>query len=399
MAATNTFDALIVGAGPAGSWAAYRLAKAGARVAIMDGSHPREKPCGGGLTGRALALVRPALDPRRLAGVPIGGAIFTHGKRSAHIDLTPDTTGGPSLVVAGRRELDGALLSAAVEAGAELKPLRATDLRFAGGQWTIDARGGQYSASWLIGADGANSFVRRHVQRPFPRADLSIASGYFVYGQSSTDITIGFEDNPPGYLWSFPRRDHLAIGVCAQADISSSPALTAHVMRWIDRHHGANARVERYSWPIPSLGAEALERERPAGQRWMLVGDAAGLVDPITREGIFFALQSADFAADAILGQSDPAKHYTGRVRTEIHGELVRAAKLKARFFRPHFVDLLVAALSRSSRIRAVMADLVSGQQTYAGLRRRLLQTFEWRLMLELFGVNLIESAYLRPEV
>jgi geranylgeranyl reductase family protein len=399
MSATAIYDALIVGAGPAGSWAAYRLARAGARVAIMDGSHPREKPCGGGLTGRALALVAPALDAGLLSSVPIDRARFTHGKRWAKVELTKDDAGASPLVVAGRRELDGALLAAAVAAGADLKPLRATELRFAGGRWTIGARGSQYAASWLVGADGANSFVRRHVQRPFPRADLSIASGYFVHGHSSTEIIVDFEDDPPGYLWSFPRRDHLAVGVCAQADVSTSPALTEHVMRWIQRHVGSNAHVERYSWPIPSLSPEALARERPAGQRWMLVGDAAGLVDPITREGIFFALRSADFAADAILGRPDAAAHYTHRVRTEIHGELLRAARLKARFFRPHFVDLLVSALSRSGRVRAVMADLVSGQQTYEGLRRRLLKTLEWRLMLELFGFNLIESAHLRPEV
>jgi flavin-dependent dehydrogenase len=109
-------------------------------------------------------------------------------------------------------------------------------------------------------------------------------------------------------------------------------------------------------------------------------------VDPITREGIFFALRSADFAADALLGAHSAAERYCDRVRSDIYSELRRAARLKARFFKPHFIDLLVSALSRSARIRAVMADLVAGQQTYAGLRRRLLRTFELRLMLELFG-------------
>jgi flavin-dependent dehydrogenase len=127
-------------------------------------------------------------------------------------------------------------------------------------------------------------------------------------------------------------------------------------------------------------------RERPAGTRWMLVGDAAGLVDPITREGIYFALRSADFAVDALAANGDPALGYSHHVRTEIHQELVRAARLKARFFRPRFIDLLVSALERSSRIRAVMADLVAGRQSYLGLRRRLLKTLEWKLMFELFG-------------
>ncbi len=382
----SDFDVLIVGAGPAGAWTAYRLARAGARVAIVDGSHPREKPCGGGVTGRALTLVRPALDPDTLSSVAIDSATFMHGNRRAHVTLQPDDPDVPALVVAGRRELDGALLTAAVQSGATLIPSRATTVAAADDGWSVSTRTDRYLTSWLIGADGANSLVRRTVSRPFSRADLSIATGYFVRGHSSREIVVEFEDDPPGYLWSFPRPDHLAIGICAQADEGSSPALAERVSRWIAAHVDKNATVERYSWPIPSLGVDALTSECPAGERWLLMGDAAGLVDPITREGIYFALRSADFAADALLAASDIPTRYLDRVRTEIHGELMRAARLKARFFRPQFIDLLVAALARSARIREVMADLVAGQQTYEGLRRRLLKTFEWKLMLELFG-------------
>jgi geranylgeranyl reductase family protein len=386
MAQPEVFDALIVGAGPAGAWTAFRLARGGARVGIIDGSHPREKPCGGGITGRALAIVRPAVDPQALASVAIGTATFTHRDRTAQVRLQPDHPDYPALVVAGRRELDGALLAAAVAAGAELIPQRATEIRNGQGRWSVATRNDRFDASWLIGADGANSLVRRQVLRPFSRSDLSIAAGYFVRGHSARDIVVEFEDDPPGYLWAFPRPDHLAIGICAQADEGTSPVLSRRVQRWIGAHIGAGAPVERYSWPIPSLGERTLQRERPAGARWMLVGDAAGLVDPITREGIYFALRSADFAADALLAASGAAERYCSRVRADIHTELVRAARLKARFFQPQFIALLVGALSRSPRIRAVMADLVAGQQTYRGLRRRLLKTFELRLLLELFG-------------
>jgi geranylgeranyl reductase family protein len=385
----SRFDIAIVGAGPAGSWAAYRLARAGVRVLILDGSHPREKPCGGGVTGRALALVAPALDVRKVAAVDIAGATFTHGTRDADVPLGRDGTGYPPLLVVGRREFDGALLAAALEAGAELRPMRVTGLAQADDGWIIKTRDEEHSAGWLLGADGANSFVRRHVLAAFPRASLSIATGFFVRDHTSRDIVVAFEDAPPGYLWSFPRPDHLAVGLCAQADESASPALLQRVRAWIDRHVGSGATLDRYSWPIPSLGEAALGQEQPAGQRWMLLGDAAGLVDPITREGIFFALRSADLAADALVNVTnapDPAAAYAERIRTEIHSELIRAARLKARFFQPHFVDLLVAALARSGRIRAIMADLVAGRQTYEGLRRRLLMTLEWRLMLELFG-------------
>ncbi len=384
----SRYDVAVVGAGPAGAWTAFRLASAGAHVALFDPSHPREKPCGGGLTGRALRIVSAGLSAADVPGVRVTGAVFTHRQRHADIALTDDDTGDAPLVVASRREFDSALLGAACRAGACHLPIRVTDLRADAGGWTIATRDGTWSADWLVGADGTNSLVRRHVARPFSRADLSIAAGYFVHGRSSEDIAIEFEDAPPGYLWSFPRPSHLAVGACAQADQSSSSALFAIAERWIARH-AAGARdeeLQRYGWPIPSLGVKSIQQETPSGRGWMLVGDAAGLVDPITREGIYFALESGGFAADALLAGEDAARRYAERVRRSIHGELLRAARLRARFYQPHFTALLVSALGRSGRIRAIMADLVAGRQTYEGLRRRLLKTLEWRLMLELFG-------------
>jgi geranylgeranyl reductase family protein len=380
-----TCDVAIVGGGPAGCWAARRLARKGARVALIDGSHPREKPCGGGVTGRALELVRDAIDPAHVSAVAIETATFVDGHRRATMRLGADGAGSQQLAVVSRRDFDGALLRAAVAAGALLVEARATDVRRAKGGWTILTRRGTVQASWLVGADGPNSLVRRRVARAFRREDLSIACGYFVHGASSREITVAFEHDPPGYLWAFPRRDHIAVGVGAQADESSSAALLAIAGGWIARNiHQAGIRLERYSWPIPSLDEAALCRERPAGERWMLIGDAGGLVDPITREGIFFALASGEAAADS-LDAADPGPAYAARIRESIHHELRRAARLKTRFFERRFTALLVRALQRSPRIRAVMADLVAGEQPYRGLRRRLLRTFEVRLMWDLF--------------
>ena len=384
-AGMTTSDVGIVGAGPAGAWAAYRLARGGARVTLIDDSHPREKPCGGGLTGRALEIVRPAVDARSIAGVRIAGARFEHGGRQSTCRLTDHDGATASLVVASRRVFDGALLRAAVAAGAIHVTSRATHVERTPEGWRIVTRGGHVDCRWLIGADGPNSLVRRRVFRPLTRADLSIAAGYFVHGATSADIAIAFEDSPAGYLWSFPRSDHLAVGICAQADESTTPDLRARALGWIERSPVPGGTLTRYAWPIPSLTAAALARERPAGDGWMLVGDAAGLVDPITREGIFFAIQSADIAAGSLLAAGDPAIRFAVQVRDEIHAELRRAARLKARFFRPHFIGLLLRALQSSAPIGEVMADLISGRQTYRGLRRRLLSTFELRLMLDLY--------------
>lgn len=112
----------------------------------------------------------------------------------------------------------------------------------------------------------------------------------------------------------------------------------------------------------------------------MLLGDAAGLVDPITREGIYFALQSGAFAASALLSEN-PAREYDARIRETIHPELRRAARLKEAFFRPALTRLLIEALESSSAVRGVMVDLIAGRQPYATLKRRLLSTLEFGLM------------------
>ena len=377
-------DVAIVGAGPAGTAAAARLASAGAKVALLDWSHPREKPCGGGVTGRALALLGASVQGLT-QGVPIESATFTHRGRAVDLSLR-DETAGLRLAVVSRRIFDADLLARARAAGAVLRETRATEIQRAGRRWRIFTRDGEpIDARWVIGADGPGSLVRRRVSIPFDRADLSIAAGYYVHGATSTRIEIAFEEDPPGYLWSFPRPDHLAVGACAQADTATSADLMDLSARWLEQNVRGGTR-ERYSWPIPSLRAQTLERERPAGDGWFLAGDAAGLVDPITREGIFFALLSGVHAADSILHAPDPAAAYTQRLRDTIYSELLLAAQVKARFYRPRFIALLISALHRSRRIRGIMSDLVAGEQPYHTLKRRLLATLELRLMLELFG-------------
>ncbi len=373
-----TYDVAIAGAGPAGAWTACRLARGGARVAIVDASHPREKPCGGGVTGRALELIGRVGPLFR----DINRARFEQDGLSEAVALAAG-----SLAVTSRAAFDRWLLDAALEAGAELIPERVLDVTAGREEAAIRTDRRTVRAWWLVGADGAAGITRRKLWRPFRRDQISIATGFFARGVTASDIVVRFTDSPPGYAWSFPRLDHLAIGVCAQADAAGARALREWTRRWIDASGltRPGTALVPYSWPIPSLGPHDFDRERAAGPRWMLIGDAAGLVDSITREGIFFALQSADAAASAILARNDPAASYDGALRRDVYPELERAARLKASFFEPRFLRMLVGALERPA-IAAIMADLVAGRQPYRGLRRRLARTLEvglaWRFIV-----------------
>jgi geranylgeranyl diphosphate/geranylgeranyl-bacteriochlorophyllide a reductase len=363
-----TPDVAVVGAGPAGAWTACQLARAGARVTIFDPTHPREKACGGGVTGRALAMVsdtiRGCLTPTLVTHARFGDAVVP-------LD-------GEALVVASRASFDAALLAAAERAGASVNRSRVVDVQVDRDHVDVLTASGRHRASFLVGADGANSLVRRRVTRAFRRDQLSIATGFYARGVTSHEIVVEFVSDPPGYIWSFPRPDHLAIGICAQADAGvTATALRDRTARWIERTGIARrAALIPYSWPIPSLTAADFATLDVAGPRWLLIGDAAGLVDPITREGIFCALRSAHAAASALMAR-EPSAAYTARLQVDIVPELGRAARLKSGFFTPPFVQLLITALERSAAIRAVMADLIAGRQSYRALKWRLVKTFE----------------------
>jgi flavin-dependent dehydrogenase len=294
-----------------------------------------------------------------------------------------------ALLVADRATFDARLLAAAQQAGATLDRSRVTNVTLGPEGVLLDTTGGPCLASFVIGADGANSLVRRRVAAPFRRDQLSIATGFFAHGVTSHEIVVELTGDPPGYIWSFPRPTHLAIGICAQADAGATAgALRARTAAWIAATRIAlGARLEPYSWPIPSLSAKDFDTVELAGPRWALVGDAAGLVDPITREGIYFALASGQWIADALAG-GDEAHRYVSRVREDAVTELTRAARLKAGFFRPAFTGLMMRALQESEAIRAVMADLIAGRQPYASLKWRLFGTLEWRLALSALKVG-----------
>ena len=242
------FDVVVVGGGPAGAIAARDLARSGQKVAVVDGSHPREKACGGGLTGRALERIPFA----RADGLSIETVCFEAGGRAVRVAL-PDVS---HLRVYSRAALDASLLREAQDGGADVIASRVTGFVRHAKTWTVRTPLGDAQAPWLLGADGAGGVVRKQVFRPFERSQISIAAGSYVDGVEMREIAIAFIDTPRGYLWSFPRHGHLAVGTCAQADETTADEMHRVTDAWLDRYAPAQGRARRrYAWPIPSLTA------------------------------------------------------------------------------------------------------------------------------------------------
>lgn len=370
----------VVGGGPAGSLLAWRLARDGARVALFDASHPREKPCGGGLTRRALELLPPAPSGDPLPARAVGRCrLESCDGRAVEIGLEPP------VAIASRRELDAWLLRRAVEAGAAHHALRVVEADEDGVRTSDGAR---HRADVVAGADGAGSLVRRTFLGPVPTERRMMALGWYAPGDAPMVVRF---TRPPlaGYLWLFPRPDHVGVGICAP--LAQVP--TARLWEELEREVACSfpalldPDAPRYAHTIPSPAADPASLLEIAGRRWALVGDAAGLADPITGEGIGPALASAAELAATLREDGSPAR-YPGRVAEGFGRELLRAASLHRRFYGPGFTSRMVGYAARSRGIAHVLGDLVLGTQGYVGLRRRLLRAAP-RLLFDLAAAAL----------
>jgi geranylgeranyl diphosphate/geranylgeranyl-bacteriochlorophyllide a reductase len=363
----------VVGAGPAGSLLAWRLAGDGAAAVVFDASHPREKPCGGGLTAKALDLLpaAPASDPVPVRRVR--ACVFDSGDGES-----VDVALASPVAVGARREIDAWLLRRAVETGARHVAERVVEVDASGRVRTTAGREERFDL--VVGADGAGSLVRRTFLQPTPPSRLSMAAGWYARGDSP--MLVRFTPGLAGYLWLFPRPDHVGVGICAPLAATPTKDLVGRLEGEVARHFPALLEVEggRYAHTIPSPSPDPASIHEIAGERWALVGDAAALADPITGEGIYYALRSAVVLADTLRDDRSPAR-YPARALEDFGHELLKAAALRERFFAPGFARRMIAFSRRSPAVREVLGDLVLGRQGYVGLKRRLIRAgprFVW---------------------
>jgi geranylgeranyl reductase family protein len=365
------YDVAVVGAGPSGSTTAYHLAKAGARVLLLDRAEfPREKPCGGGVTARAFHRAPVDLTP-------VVEQVIDSVRFSYRLGNTFDYAYGQTLVyMTQRHRMDAFLMQQAADAGADFdggSVVRNLELDKDGVR--IAANGDVYEADAVVGADGANGVVARHAGLK-PVTDPPVAlEAHFPYGGESPPepwqdmLALELGSVPGGYGWSFPKADHFNVG-CGGWH-SQGGKLRTHLAA-LREHYGLQAapmlNLRGHHLPTRDEGAPIVRG------RALLVGDAAGLVDPMSGEGIFSAFVSGHLAAARLLrfldGMDADLYPYEAAVEREIMSD-IRAAKLLRDAF--HYTPgPCYFMLRRSERFRVMLCQLITGEHTYTRFLRQI---------------------------
>ena len=350
---SDIYDAIIVGGGPGGGTAAYFLGEARQHVLVLEKeSLPRYKPCGGGVSARLLEQFPFSFEP--VIESRVKAISYNLGKHTVTIPLP-----ARSMRMVMRDSFDAHILSHArveVRSGVTVQKVEEKE-----NQVVVETKeGGYFESRYLIAADGANSVVARSLGL---RRGKVLAAAIEVEAPAPPEVLARFADIPMfifgevrlGYLWVFPKSDHLSIGIGA---LHPKPGELQTTLRRVMTPLGITLDgLPMHGHPLPIY----INHEPIATRRTLLVGDAAGLVDPFSGEGIRFAIKSGRLAAEAIL--FGHVERYSTLVHRQIG--LNHSFAVCVALFYYHFPGLCFAFGVRNPFATYAFLDLLSDQTSY----------------------------------
>lgn len=385
------FDVIVAGAGPAGATAAKVLGEAGVSTLFLDKSaFPRDKPCGGGISARALARF-PYLSAA-LRNIPSSWVNKVHFESPSGFVVDYQSPDRLYLMIR-RSEFDNLLFSLA-RPQVEVATGLARKVTVQRDHVTVITDNDEYRARMIIGSDGANSIIARasglrigNVQSDYaidmmeetPRQELSTAEGdrMYIYYRIRSHY---------GYGYVFPKTSHLNVGVGFKLDYYLSNLRGehyAHHQAFVDDLKskqlltGQSNRANFRAFPLPISGPLA----RTYADRVLLAGDAGGFVNALTAEGIYYAMVTGELAARAAIDAihagnfaSAQLRGYEQAWKQEIGDELGHSVRLqKLLLADPARIDRVVRAASRHPALADLLARYATGALTHAQFKRSML--------------------------
>ncbi len=327
-------------------------------MVVFDHTMPREKPCGGVVSVRTLRAFRFLAEVAEK--VPV--------KRMRVLSPRDDEVvleSAEPVVVFARKTLDSFLLSRAQDGGAKFIGERVVEVKEAGGSWYLRTSTGTFTVDLVVGADGARSRVRGLLSEPVGRNMYRVTVGGYIPAMGSEEIFLKFMEDLPGYFWMMPRKDHAAVGVGTELRRARAKelfrVLDSYLTRYFNRSLGDCARcfVALAPWVESAEAFPAKCSHRNAA----LIGDAAMAVDPISGEGIFYALKSASLLATAIL--HGDLRDYDHLLQREVAPTLRAAAMRYSSFYNARYLSLLTLLARKNCRVRDAVTSVAFGAQGY----------------------------------
>lgn len=369
---------LIIGAGPAGASAAVVARGLGLSVALVDQARfPRDKLCGGGLTGRCWGHLGDVFGP-------LPPQLY-HEMRALRLvaegRLLADLPDAPPLRMTMRRDLDHWMVTRARNAGAE----DFTGCRLGGinvQEASVQLSEGRVlRGKVLIGADGVKSAVGRALfGRSFDPAGIGFGLEVELPGPPLAATELDLTAAGWGYGWAFPKREGTTLGV--GGILGRNPDMKAHLAAYAARHGTdlAGPKVKGHHLPFGE------RRPAPGRGQVLLAGDAAGFVDPLTGEGIGWAIRSGQLAAEVAAaalaaGRPDTVFARYDRATRHLRGELRRARQLRALVYHPRLQPRFLRLMQRDPRLQRRYLALLAGQMDYADISLAAWPRLIWRLL------------------